>query len=178
MSDDERPDLSALAKIPGVPDPSKAVPRDPVSGYDLAAYVAVAARLAEHREPRPTVLAAYGLDDMRWLEIEKTWLLRLGISALKQDLSLIEEYDRLYVAAQDALGSTEPTRSLDEYAKILAELTIGRDPTEVFSAAKLSIADWSRLQRAWTRRMVNDLEISKAMRAMLDAHVNALRAAR
>jgi hypothetical protein len=81
------------------------VPRQPVDGIDLAAYAALACALAAAPTARLKILAEHQLDEMRWLEVEKTWLLRLATAALQGDLSLGEEHDRAYSAAKAARGA-------------------------------------------------------------------------
>lgn len=90
----------SLPQLPGGPNPDEPVPRTPVEGFDLAAFAALAARLADGAEPRARALASAGLDEMRWLKIETTWLLRVATALLQKDLSLSEEYDAAFDAGR------------------------------------------------------------------------------
>jgi hypothetical protein len=92
---------AALPQLPGGPDPAEPVPRTPVQGFDLAAFAALAAKLARRAEPRAVVLGAAGLDERSWLEVEKTWLLRIAAALLLGDTSLGREYDEAFAAARD-----------------------------------------------------------------------------
>jgi hypothetical protein len=148
--------------------PKAKVPRDPVHGFDLARYVAVAARLAEQTEPREGVLAAAGVDEMTYVDVEKTWMLRVGSAAMDGDLSLLHEYEQRYVAAQDALGPTEPTHGLDALAAIIGALAKGEDARDVLPRHRLSLAGFARLQRAWSRRMAQDDNLALVYRDMLE----------
>jgi hypothetical protein len=167
MPDSAKP----MPRFPGGPDPEKPVPREPVRGVDLVGYAALAARLAEQREPRGAVLQVAGLDEPAWMEIERTWMMRIGLSALQGDTSLLREYDEAYLAAQGSLGPAEPTRTLEEYAAIVARIERGEPPPQVFAAAGLSLADFARLQRAWAPRIAQD----PAMRDDFLSRVAALR---
>ena len=97
MTETARP---PLPRFPGGPDPSKPVPRDPVEGVDLARYVTISAELTERKTPRKQVLARAQLDEMRWMKIEQTWLLRIATAALQGDLSLLQQHDAALFAAK------------------------------------------------------------------------------
>lgn len=90
----------ALKQLPGGPDPSRPVPRDPVDGFDLAACAAVTERLSRADGPRTATLASFGLTEARWTAIESTWLLRIATALLQQDLSLGSAYDEALLAAR------------------------------------------------------------------------------
>src|SRR5262249_49703888 len=151
----------AVPQFPGGPDPNEPVPRTAVHGIDLDAYARIAAELAERAQDRRRILSEHRLDEMRWLDVEKTWLLRVAVAAMQRDLSLGEDLDRAYAAAQATLGAVEPTRSLQEYAALLAQIESGREVPVVLAEAKLSLGDWVRLQRAWTARIVQDAALAE-----------------
>jgi hypothetical protein len=138
-----------------------------VHGIDLDTYAGIAAEVAERPQDKSRILAAHQLAEMRWLEVEKTWLLRVATAALQNDLSLGEDLDRAYSAAQAALGAVEPTRPIEEYAGILARIESGHEVPAVLAQAKLSLGDWARLQRAWTARIVKDPALGKAFRNLV-----------
>lgn len=92
-----------IPQFPGGPDPDLPVPRDPVDGVDLRGYATLSAHLADRREPRKATLARFGMDEMRWMHIEKTWLLRLAVAAMQKDLSLAEEHDATFLSVREAL---------------------------------------------------------------------------
>jgi hypothetical protein len=93
-----------IPQFPGGPDPTQPVPRTPVDGVDLATYARVASALAAQPRARAQVLAEHRLDEMRWLEVEKTWLLRVAVASLQGDLSLGEELDRAQQEARSKRG--------------------------------------------------------------------------
>lgn len=162
-------DTKKLPTFPGGPDPSLPVPRETVEGYDLPRYVQLSAELAEGAKPREELLLANGLTERAWAHIELTWMLRIATGLLQGDQSLALEYDTLYVAAQDALGPPDPTMPLDRYAGVVARLEVGQDPVEVFAAHGLTLASAARLQRAWTKRLARDIEMTDAFRGMVKA---------
>lgn len=98
------PDVPKIPRIPGGPDPEHPVPRDPVDGFDLQRYATVAAHLAARREPRKATLTRFGVDEPRWMNIEKTWLLRIAVAALGHDLTFGEEHDATFLAVRRALS--------------------------------------------------------------------------
>ena len=162
------PPTAPAPGLPGFPS-DQPVSTDPVEGVSLERYAQISAELNERREPAEQVLERHGLDTARWLRVEQSWPLRLAALALRGDPALAQEYDRQYVAAQDALGPTEPTRPLDGYAGITARVIAGEDAAMVAASEGLSLADYARLVRAWTTRLAKDAELTKAFREMVRA---------
>lgn len=165
MPDERAP----IPHLPGGPDPALPIPREPVHGVDLTRYGQISAALAEGQEPRTQVLRAQQLDEMRWLEVEQTWLLRIASGAMRGDLSLGQELDRAYAEAQASLGTLEPTRPLDRYAALRARIEAGEAPSAVAASDGLSLADWMRLERAWTSRIAQDPALAAAFRERVEA---------
>ena len=163
---DPKPTVPAF---PGGPDPSQPVPREAIEGFDLPRYARVSARLAEGKEPREQVLAAEGITERGWAHIELTWMLRIATALLQGDTSLPTEFNGLYVEAQDVLGPTDPTLSLDQYAHMVAQLEGGADPLEVFAHYGITLADSARLQRAWNKRLAQDPAMTEAFRQMVES---------
>jgi hypothetical protein len=156
-----------IPQLPGGPDPAEPVPRTPVDGFDLVAFAAMGARLATATEPRATTLERAGLDEARWLAIEKTWMLRVATALMQQDPTLSQDYDSAFAAAQAELAS-EPERSIEEYAALVAAIEAGREPADVLAEAKLSTLAFGRLQRHWVPRLASDEELARRYRAALD----------
>lgn len=154
--------------FPGGPDPNAPVPRDAVDGVDLKTYARISAELAERKAPSAEVLRRFLLDEIRWIDIEKTWLLRVAVAGMQGDMTLGQELDAAYTEAQAALGPSDPTRSLEQYAALLARIESGQPPATVLAADGLSLADWARLQRAWTMRAVNDAGLAATLRALVE----------
>ncbi|WP_437708927.1 hypothetical protein WMF45_32305 [Sorangium sp. So ce448] len=175
MKDAPRVDLSPhvelppVPQLPGGPDPAQPVPRSPVEGVDLPTYARISAELAEAPAERARVLSSYGLDEIRWMDVERTWLLRVATAALKADLSLGQDLDLAYAAAQAALGPPAPAMPLEDYARLAARIEAGEPPGVVLAGAGLSLAAYTRLQRAWTARLAADPALARTYRAMVAA---------
>jgi hypothetical protein len=161
-----------LVQLPGGPDPNRPVPRDPVDGYDLGAYASVVARLADRGEPRARVLARAGLDEQRWLKIEKTWLVRIATAFLQDDPSLGKEHDDAFQAAQNALAG-EPETSLADYANLVAQIEEGRAPAQAIAAAGLTPSGFAQVQRRWAATIAADGDLASSFRAMVAARRGA-----
>ncbi|WP_437603821.1 hypothetical protein [Sorangium sp. So ce590] len=168
---DERP---PLPQLPGGPDPTQPVPRSPVEGVDLDTYARISAELAEAPAARSSVLASHGLDEVRWMDVEMTWLLRVATAALQADLSLGQDLDRAYTAAQAALGPSEPVLPLEDYARLTARIEAGEPPSAVLAGARLSLSSYSRQQRAWTQRLAADPTLARTYRERVAAARAAL----
>lgn len=98
-----------MPQLPGGPDPTQPVPRDPVLGFDLDAYAAVAADLAREPRRRAELLALRGLDELSWAKVEQTWLLRVATAALHGDVDLTLALDAATERAKQA--QTSATRA-------------------------------------------------------------------
>ena len=147
MSDPEKNWERPVPQLLGGPDPGAPVPRDPVRGVDLAGYGAIAAELAETPGARGEVLAAHQLDELAWLEIEQTWLLRLATAALQRDLSLQDEHDRAFTARQDELGRERPMATAEQMDRVSRAIEEGTAPAVALAREGLRLADWARYQR-------------------------------
>ncbi len=141
---------------------------EPIHGLDIVRYARLSARFAEGVEPRANVLREIGLDEMDWLTVERGWLVRIGSAAMKGDLSLLQAYERTYVETQDALGPTEPTHGLAEFAAVIRALSKGEDARDVFPRHGLTLASCARLQRAWAKRMAADPHLADAYRDLVE----------
>jgi len=160
-------------QLPGGPAPGEPIPNGPIDGIEFGTYVRISAILAEKKAPRANVLAANNLDEVRWAFVEQGFLLRVATAALRGDMGPSEELDRQYVEAQDALGPTDPTRPLDQYAALVARMEMGEPPTRVLASDGLSLADWARLQRAWTARLAQDAEMTSTFRGWVESRKRA-----
>jgi hypothetical protein len=173
---DPTPPNPQTIQLPFGPAAGEPVVNDPIDGVDLGTYAKIAAELAEAGAARAAILRACGLDELRWGVIERGFLVRIATAALRGDPSLALELDELYVRAQESLGPTDPTRSLDRYAWLVARLELGHDAAALFAADGLSLADWSRLHRAWTKRLVADPALAVTFRewvAQVKAQLNS-----
>lgn len=161
------PSKAPIPRLPGGPDPNQLVPRAPVDGIDLATYATIAAQLAAGAEPRAAVLTRAGTSEARWLEVEKTWLLRMATALLQGDFGLQQEHEAATAAAQAALAPETPVMPLEGYAEIVAGIEAGRAPVEVLSGAGLTLGAFMHQQRAWAARIAADKALASSFRAMV-----------
>ncbi|WP_437305811.1 hypothetical protein [Sorangium sp. So ce388] len=168
------PARPAIPQLHGGPNPGQPVPRDPVNGVDLQCYARITAELAHGTASRAAVLARAGLDEARWLLIEQAWLLRLATAALQGDFSLASEHDAVLAAVQATLAEDAPPLPLDSYARIVAAIEGGGEPSRVLAEAGVRSAVFARSQRAWAAKLASD----KALAAAFRDSVKRLRAGR
>jgi hypothetical protein len=101
----EPPDLTDPAAGDGE-DPTLALEKyarweEPVEpSLPLDRYAAVAAELAEQREPRREVLDRHGLSEDDWMLEERAWLEKMGDAAMRGDDGPATAYGALFAAAR------------------------------------------------------------------------------
>jgi hypothetical protein len=150
--------LERLALADEAPQPSLA----------LEVYAAIAAEIAEQREPLGQVLERRGLDQHAWALEERAWLERMAQAAMEGDAALAAEWGDHFVAAQDALGKREEQDAMiHEYAAVTAELERADDPMVVLGRWGLSLAEWLRLDRHWSRCAASDARVREELERML-----------
>lgn len=143
----------------------------PVYGIDLPTYAALMTRLASG-QPRGLVLSGASLDERTWLEVEKTWALRLAKAAQRGDTSTILEFERGVAAAQQNCPAPDPSRSMADYAAMSAAIEKGASPIEVCAHFEMKLTEFFELQQAWTRRIIADPNLARAFRELV-ASANA-----
>lgn len=123
----------------------------------LSTYALVSAALAESKTPRNETLDRHGFDEDGFLIEERGWLTKMAEAAMKGDAAPATHYGELFVAAQDSLaGAHEGQESIDEYARLKVDMEDAADPTTVLTARKMTLSEWMRMDRRWTRRALND----------------------
>jgi hypothetical protein len=134
----------------------------------LDAYATIAAEIAEQRAPLARVLERHGLDEAGWALEERAWLERMAQSLMEGDAELAASWGDRFVAAQDALGSREEQDAMiHEYAAVSAELERADDPMLVLRRWGLSLAEWMRLDRHWSRAAAADPRVRDELERML-----------
>jgi len=137
-------------------------------------YARIAAELAEGKEPRGSTLDRHGLDEDGWALEERAWLDRMASAAMNGDASPTVEYGDRFVAEQDALARPEEAKTtLEDYAALRAAMEKTGDPPALLARRSLTLPEWMRLDRRWTRRAADDPEVA----ARLDRALAAARAA-
>lgn len=141
----------------------------PKPELSLQRYANVSAELAEGGEPRAAVLERHGLDEVGWALEERASLEGIAQAATQGDASLAVAYADAFVAAQDALGSPDEQEAMvHEYVAVSAELERADDPMPVLQRWSMTLAQWMRLDRHWTRRAEADDRVKEELHRMLE----------
>jgi hypothetical protein len=135
----------------------------------LEAYATIAVTLALGAEARSQVLSRYSLDERRWLNIEKTWLLRVATAALAGDQSLLQEHDEATLRAQDVATANVPRLSAEAYAALVADLEAGIPLAETLRARGVSPVAFGVSSRHWARIHAAEPSALASFRGLVDA---------
>jgi hypothetical protein len=136
--------------------------RAPEPALPLATYAAIAAELAEQREPRRDVLDRHDLDEGTWMVEERAWLETIADRATAGDGTIAARYGELFVEAQDRLAAPdEASRGAAEYAGIRVAMEDGEEPMKELEARSISLAAWMRLERRMARAMADDAALAE-----------------
>jgi hypothetical protein len=144
-------------------------PMAPEPQLTLAAYTALAAELAEQREPRADVLRRHDLDEPGWALEERAWLEGMANQAMAGDGTLAVEYGDAFVAAQDGLAQPhEASRTHADWAEITAALEVSADLPKELTRRGLRLSEWMRLDRRVQRAASADDEVARETDALLE----------
>lgn len=141
---------------------------DPMHGIDLLGFARVTAQLAS-RQPRQTVLSGTGLSEEQWQSVEKAWGLRLAAAAQRMDTALLLQFERAVAAAQQGCEAPAPSRTMSDYAKMVAALERGATPIEIRAAYSMRLDEFFALQQAYTRRVPSDPAEADRFSRLVDA---------
>lgn len=134
-------------------------PRVPIERYAL-----VSAELAEWPDKREETLKRHGFKEERYLLEERCWLERFASDAVDGHGELAAYFGDLFVVEQDKLAQAEEERlGLRDYVALRLAIEIGADVGEVLGQAKLTLAQWMRLDRRWTSRAEADPRVQQEM---------------
>lgn len=146
------------------------VPSEPTLPLEKYAYIS--AELAERPDTRRDCLKRYGFSEDLWVLEERGWLQKISHAATAGDIGLVTRYGELFVAAQDKLGDqSEGRETIDEYALLKVEIEEAENPIQVLKARNMSLAQWMRQDRRWTRDALNN----KALKADIERRIAAYR---
>jgi hypothetical protein len=136
-------------------------------------YARVSAELAEWPDKREETLKRHGFKEERYLLEERCWLERFAADAVEGHGELAAYFGELFVREQDQLATPEEERvGLRDYLSLRLAMEIGADVAEVLGQAKMTLAQWMRLDRRWTARAEADPEVAREM-AEIDANLRA-----
>jgi hypothetical protein len=144
----------------------------PEPSLSLERYAQISAELAEAREPRRDCLKRHELDEDAWGVEDRAWSSRIAEHVQRGDTSLAARQAELFIAAQDSLADpSEAGVSIDDYAALKVALAAG-DPAKVLADRKMTLPQWMRIDRRWTRAALSD----QKLKADLESRMLALRA--
>lgn len=140
----------------------------PEPRISIERYAAVSAELAEWPKARGTTLERHQFTEETWGVEERGWLERFASDAMNGKGELAAYYGTLFLAAQDRLATPEEERlTLRDYAGLRAEIERAADVSQVLDDAKLTLAQWMRLDRRWTQRANDDPKVEAELEALL-----------
>jgi hypothetical protein len=137
---------------------------------NLDAYARLTVALARAGEGRAAVLAAHGLDEVRWQAIDDLWQARLS-DAMDQgtDEVPVSPFLEAFSHAMDrAQRDDSPVMTLERFAE--ATRAIGREGEVTQTLRRLHVTpdEYLRANAYWTRRMTEDEELAEAFRRAVD----------
>jgi len=135
---------------------------DPVS---IERCAAIAAAIAEQREPRDEVLASNGLTSDAWRLVEDHWTKAIAADAKSSPARLLGAYDAAYVAAIESFrGPVTP----EEYGRLLHAMKAGK-VNEALAGLRIQRTAMTRLMRVWTRKLAEDPQLLRKVQSVTDA---------
>jgi hypothetical protein len=140
----------------------------PEPRISLERYATVSAELAEWPKDRATTLERHEFDEVTWGVEERGWLERFASDAMNGKGELAGYYGTLFLAAQDRLATPEEERlTLRDYAGLRAEIERAADVSQVLDDAKLTLAQWMRLDRRYTQKVQDDPKVAAELDALM-----------
>lgn len=135
---------------------------DPVS---IERCAAIAAAIAEQREPRDEVLASNGLTSDAWRLVEDHWTKAIAADAKSSPARLLGAYDAAYVAAIESFrGPVTP----EEYGRLLHAMKAGK-VNDALVGLRIQRTAMTRLMRVWTRKLAEDPQLLRKVQSVTDA---------
>ncbi|MEP7121474.1 MAG: DUF2169 domain-containing protein [Byssovorax sp.] len=138
------------------------VDADPLS---IERCAAIAAELAEQREPRDAVLAANGFTSEAWKLVEEHWAKAIATDARSSPSKLLGAYDAAYIAA---IESFRGPVTAEEYGRLLHAMKAGK-VNEALAALHIQRTAMTRLMRVWTRKLAEDPQLLRKVQSVTDA---------
>ncbi len=125
----------------------------PEPRISIEAYAEVSAELAEWPDRRSETLSRHSLTEDRWAIEERAWLERFAADSVSGSAALPTLFGEHFVRAQDRLARPEEeSYTLRDYAGLRVEMERGADVGTILGEAKLTLAQWLRLERRWLGR--------------------------
>jgi len=130
---------------------------------DLEAYVALAVELADPRGDRSATLAARGLDEDAWEEIDDAWQARL--SEAEAEGAAGDDIPPLVAAHAEAFARAQRARvrevlPFERFVVAARELRRGGDLASTLRRLDLTLDTYLAAQAHWTARMLEDEDLA------------------
>jgi hypothetical protein len=162
-------ELATATAAPAGRDEAKAIESDPVTletdPVSIERCAAIAAAIAEQREPRDELLAANGLTSDAWRLVEEHWTKAIAADAKSSPAKLLGAYDAAYVAAIEAFRGPV---TAEEYGRLLHAMKAGK-VNEALAGLRIHRTAMTRLMRVWTRKLAEDPQLLRKVQSVTDA---------
>jgi hypothetical protein len=163
--------------LPARPDPLPSVASTQEQGglLPLPIDAAIQVEIWQGTVPLQEVLARHGVTEITWRERCRRWKVLLQAqSAAGKFEQAIAMHHALLKADRDRAETTEIPLSLEEYARIHAEIQHGGDDLAVLAARGLDLITWRGINRIFRKCLRADAALSKRYRDAKDAAIQAL----
>jgi len=129
----------------------------PPANVSMATHAVVAATLAEGGASHAKVLASMGLTETQWNESTLYWMAKLAEDAQQRgaEAQLAIEYSTAFAEAQTAAAPVI-AMTPEEWAHLTVEIQVEGSTGEPLARRDLSLADYLRLVRDFSRRLSTD----------------------
>ncbi|MBN2197039.1 MAG: hypothetical protein JW751_29815 [Polyangiaceae bacterium] len=144
------------------------MPDNPES--DLDAYARLMLALATVDADRAALLGGYGLDETRWDAIDEKWQTRLSeASEADGEEEGVPDFVIAYAAAFERaqVARASPAAiTLEQFAEAARQLRKHGDVQRAVELAGISLAQFLEGNQQWTKRIVEDPELSARFRRL------------
>ncbi len=138
-------------------------PEEPLAALSIERFSAIAAEIAEKRDPKAEVLCKNDLTESDWTANEQLWTKALEDERARGSSRLRAASDRAYVEAVE--GFRGPI-TLADHARITLGLERGQ-VNPVLDELRIQRPALMRIIRLWTKKIAADMKLSEEARALL-----------
>jgi len=142
----------------------------PPGSFAIEEYAEISAALAEPDVDREAVLAARGLDEAAFAEIDRACQDALSRAMEADDDGvppLLAAYAEAFGRARARLAADAGVISIERFGDATREISRRGDPVPTLGRLGISLADFLRANEHWTRRMLEDPALLARFRARL-----------
>ena len=133
---------------------------------NLDAYARLAVALARAGTKRDAVLAAHGLDEARWQDIDGLWQARLSdaMDASTDEVPVAPFLEQFSHAMQRAQSDDSQVMTLERFAEATRAVRRGEAVAQTFERLGLTPDEYLHANHYWMQRMAQDEDIAEAFR--------------